>query len=196
MIMFGWRGLETPCSTGMLQVLNHLFSLKSFQVYPKHWQTNFPSIIMQWPASGVWLLWNLLMMRSYPSIISLTRPNWRYHLLTFETHDLLSVKLVLMLEIWNDYLSSCNCRNAQKISQRNVRDSLSLYLLYRSPSGSLRAQPLKFMRRRRWDLTCLMVLRCVAFTETLFNQNPSFLARSFFFKQFLARSCCKQKTGA
>ena len=33
-----------------------------------------------------------------------------------------------------------------------------------------------------------MVLRCVPFTETLFNQNPSFLARSFFLKTI---SCAK-----
>jgi len=34
MIMFGWRGLETPCSTGMLQVLNHLFLKKAFKFIP------------------------------------------------------------------------------------------------------------------------------------------------------------------
>jgi hypothetical protein len=45
MIMFGWRGLEIPCSTGMSQVLNHLIFFQQLSSSsPNHWHTIFPCI--------------------------------------------------------------------------------------------------------------------------------------------------------
>ena len=92
---------------------------ESFQVYPKCMQINFPCIIIQWPAFGVWLHWNLLATRSYPSITSLMRPSWRYHLFTFDVHNSLLVYwYTCVYESW-DMKELCHlvdCRSAQKIS--------------------------------------------------------------------------------
>jgi hypothetical protein len=51
MIMFGWRGLETPCSTGVLQVLNHLYLKKLSSL--SQVQTNQFSL-HNYPVASVW----------------------------------------------------------------------------------------------------------------------------------------------